>query len=336
MHRRKRNEAEYIILLFCALLATVLVPFTVLRVQSGEYAVAALDLALIVVMVWLFIYVYKTGDVKLSGYVTACVFVAGTVTTIYLKGGDQIHWAYPAFVVIFYFLRPETALLISCLSIFSIIPALQTEYTFLEMLKVLMTLLVNVACAFMFTKIMGNQRRELKRRSMKDPLTQVGNRSAMDIEITKVFDACISGHKSMCAMMVDVDHFKRINDSFGHQVGDKVIVRIAEFLEQKMLITRSVYRYGGEEFFVLLRDMNQEDARQFAESLRIEVENTTFCEEVRFTISIGISELQPDKSPRQWIEQADQALYQAKHSGRNCVVIFQEKDENTDVKVVNP
>ncbi len=326
MRRRKRAEAEYIILLFCALLAAVMIPFAVLRFRSAEYWVAALDSFLIMAMVALFVYTYKTGNAKLSGYFTAAVFVVGTVTTIYLKGGEQIHWAYPSFVVIFYFLRPETALLISCLSIFSILPALQSEYTFLEMLKVLMTLLVNVACAFMFTKIMGDQRRELKRRSMKDPLTQVGNRGAMDIEITKVFEACVNEHKSMCAMMVDVDHFKRINDSFGHQTGDDVIVSIAEFLEEKMLITRSVYRYGGEEFFVLLRDMSVDNARVFAESLRVEVESTTFCEEVKFTISIGISELQPGKSTKQWIEQADQALYQAKHSGRNCVVVYREED----------
>lgn len=266
-----------------------------------------------------------TRNVKISGYITALAFVFGTVFTIYIKGSQQIHWAYPAFVVIFYFLQPKTALLLACLAIFAILPVLEKEETLPNTLKILITLFVNVSCAFIFSKVMRNQSKDLRELAQKDPLTQIGNRNAMEFAIKDVFEEYVNDDKPMPVLMVDIDHFKEINDTLGHQTGDDIIVKVAELIEFNMRSSESVYRYGGEEFLVLAKNMSIFDAENLAERLRATVENAAFLDDIKITISVGISELTAKKSTKHWVEQADKALYQAKNKGRNCVVTFDDE-----------
>ncbi len=322
MHRRKRTESEYILLALCAILGLVIIPFTVIRFVSGELGLALLDAGILLGTMAVFTFVFVTGNVKIPGYITAAVFILGTISTIYLKGAQQIHWAYPAFVVVFYFLLPIVALLLSCFSIVAILPVLLDELPMLGTLKILVTLLVNVTCAYVFSTVMRNQSRELKKLSQKDPLTQVGNRGAMDASLEKVFEAHVNDGTPMCALMVDIDYFKDINDTLGHQVGDDILIKVAEILELNVRTAGSVYRYGGEEFFLLAKDMTISGAEQLAEQLRTKIESSIFKNEVRITISIGISTLTVEKGTSEWVEQADKALYSAKSKGRNCVVVF--------------
>ncbi len=322
MHRRKRTETEYILLALCAILGLVIIPFTVIRFVSGELGLALLDAGILLGTMAVFTFVFVTGNVKIPGYITAAVFILGTISTIYIKGAQQIHWAYPAFVVIFYFLHPKIALLLSCLSVVAIVPVLRNELSTLAVLKIIVTLFVNVTCAYVFASVMRNQSRELKKLSQKDPLTQVGNRGAMESSLDKVFKSHVNDGAPMCALMVDIDYFKDINDTLGHQVGDDILIKVAEILELNVRTAESVYRYGGEEFFVLAKDMTITRAEQLAEQLRTKIESSVFKDEVKITISIGISALTEEKGTSEWVEQADKALYKAKSSGRNCVVVF--------------
>ncbi|MFL0802595.1 MAG: GGDEF domain-containing protein [Agarilytica sp.] len=323
MHRRKRTETEYILLALCAILGLVIIPFTVIRFVSGEFGLALLDAGILIGTMGVFTFVFVTGNVKIPGYVTAAVFILGTISTIYIKGAQQIHWAYPAFVVVFYFLLPKVALLLSCLSIVAIVPVLRDELSTLGILKILVTLFVNVTCAYVFSTVMRNQSRALKKLSQKDPLTQVGNRGAMDASLEKVFEIHVNDGAPMCALMVDIDYFKDINDTFGHQVGDDILIKVAEILELNVRTSESVYRYGGEEFFVLAKDMTITRAEQLGEQLRTKIESSVFKDEARITISVGISALTEEKGTSEWVEQADKALYSAKSKGRNCVVVFE-------------
>ncbi|MFL0799603.1 MAG: GGDEF domain-containing protein [Agarilytica sp.] len=323
MHRRKRTETEYILLALCAILGLVIIPFTVIRFVSGELSLALLDVGILLGTMAVFTFVFVTGKVKIPGYITAAVFILGTISTIYIKGGQQIHWAYPAFVVIFYFLHPKIALLLSGLSIVAIVPILQEELAPLAILKILVTLFVNVTCAYVFSLVMRNQSRALKKLSQKDPLTQVGNRGAMDASLEKVFKSHVTEGLPMCALMVDIDYFKEINDTFGHQVGDDILIKVAEILELNVRTAESVYRYGGEEFLVLAKNMTIAGAGQLAEELRTKIESSVFKDDARITISVGISALTEEKGTVEWVEQADKALYSAKSNGRNCVVVFE-------------
>jgi diguanylate cyclase (GGDEF)-like protein len=121
--------------------------------------------------------------------------------------------------------------------------------------------------------------------------------------------------------MFDIDHFKQINDTFGHPVGDVVLQALGKLVKQETRGGDLSIRYGGEEFMLVLTHTNIDGAQIKAESLRREVEKTDFPElnGESVTVSLGITQLKTDdQSISQLIHRADDALYEAKHSGRNC------------------
>ena len=127
--------------------------------------------------------------------------------------------------------------------------------------------------------------------------------------------------------MFDIDHFKKVNDTYGHPAGDEVIRQTARLLRETMRTTDIAGRYGGEEFVIILADTAMDGAQIFAERLRSVIGDQTVRHdqhEIRYTISLGVAEMQERiESPKQWIECADRALYEAKHAGRNRVALYQ-------------
>jgi diguanylate cyclase (GGDEF)-like protein len=126
--------------------------------------------------------------------------------------------------------------------------------------------------------------------------------------------------------MMDVDHFKTINDSFGHEAGDSVLIKIANILTKKIRQSDIICRYGGEEILLLLFDINSlEDIKRKIEEIRIEISETTFINQGKplgtVTASFGIACLSQIKEPEHLITEADRALYISKKSGRNKITI---------------
>ena len=129
--------------------------------------------------------------------------------------------------------------------------------------------------------------------------------------------------------MFDIDHFKKVNDTYGHQAGDEVIRRTSSLLQETMRITDIGGRYGGEEFGVILVDTSAQDAMVFTERLRkrIEAEVVEYEEfKIKWTVSLGISELTDDCDTYQsWLEGSDKALYVCKESGRNQSKVYESE-----------
>ncbi len=156
-----------------------------------------------------------------------------------------------------------------------------------------------------------------------DPLTGLWNRRALTDRLGQEFANIRRNGGSVAFVMADIDHFKRVNDTYGHRIGDEVIIRVAEVLIEQCRQSDLPVRYGGEEFSVLLPDEPLESAVAMAERCRKEIEKicVNFADqEVRVTASFGVSDSSGANSPEALIESADAALYQAKNSGRNRVV----------------
>ena len=168
--------------------------------------------------------------------------------------------------------------------------------------------------------------RQLEKFGRTDGLTGLYNRSAWEELLAAEFKRMErNGHGSVLAMF-DIDHFKKINDSYGHQAGDEVIRHVAESMRQVKREADIAGRYGGEEFGLILVDTGMEGARHFAERLRHAIESSTvLCDgqAIRFTISIGLAEAGNFVGGyERWLKRADQALYHAKEHGRNRVSVF--------------
>ncbi len=159
-----------------------------------------------------------------------------------------------------------------------------------------------------------------------DPLTNLPNRMAYNEKVDIEAKYCKRYHTALALIIWDIDHFKLINDSYGHQAGDKTLELVARLMSDNCRETDFIARYGGEEFVMLLHKTSANHALTLAEKIRQTIENTQFHyngEAVNITISCGISEFNEDLlSPDQVFDQADKALYYSKQNGRNRCTLF--------------
>ena len=174
---------------------------------------------------------------------------------------------------------------------------------------------------------MDQQAQELDRtrkEALVDVLSGVANRKAFDDTLEYWLARAKKSRKTFALLLIDIDHFKWINDTHGHTRGDSVVSRVGEFLTDNTRSTDYVARYGGDEFVVLLNRVNQENAEKVAETLRIKAAEGNFDvgadgQRIAVTFSIGLALAEEDDDCTSLIEHADKALYRAKHMGRNCV-----------------
>jgi diguanylate cyclase (GGDEF)-like protein len=160
-------------------------------------------------------------------------------------------------------------------------------------------------------------------RSQMDALTQLHNRRRLDEDLNAECKRCVRYGRPLAFVMLDVDHFKAFNDAHGHPQADVVLQEVAAVISGSVRATDSAYRYGGEEFCILLRETDGPAAMQFAERLRQSLE-LRFANGITpsVTASFGVAEFAPDvQMPRALVEAADAAMYESKRAGRNRVML---------------
>ncbi len=170
----------------------------------------------------------------------------------------------------------------------------------------------------------------LKDQTIKDQLTGLYNRRFLDEYVASVVSRARRSDKTVGILMLDLDHFKQVNDDYGHKIGDKILKGVSRIITGAVRSADMVIRYGGEEILVILMDASVGNALEVAEKIRSKVENTTIVtppHRLLRTISIGVSEFPTDSENfNECLQYADIALYQAKENGRNQVVRYKTKD----------
>lgn len=190
----------------------------------------------------------------------------------------------------------------------------------------------DVALYTAFQDITSRKNREalLKNQATRDPLTSLYNRRYFEEEVFKRIVASKAKNEPFSILMIDADHFKRVNDNYGHKIGDKVLIELASTCERALRNDDIVARYGGEEFVVFLAGVNAQKGKIVADRLRESISEIVVHsdegEEVRFTVSIGVSSYEISDNIDTLIKTADEALYKAKENGRNRVEIFDKND----------
>jgi diguanylate cyclase (GGDEF)-like protein len=168
---------------------------------------------------------------------------------------------------------------------------------------------------------------QLQQLSSTDRLTGLYNRGHWEESLKVAYARHQRYGNATSLVMLDIDHFKRVNDTYGHQAGDKVIEEVSRLIREHVRETDVAGRYGGEEFGVVLSDTDKTGARIFAERLRKAVEGLEVLhngQSIRFTISLGVADLsQPSINYADLIAWADHALYASKKAGRNRVTVYE-------------
>ena len=167
--------------------------------------------------------------------------------------------------------------------------------------------------------ILENKNKEYEMKASIDPLTKVYNRYKFSELYLSAYTAMIQRHNDMSLIMLDIDFFKKINDTYGHNNGDRALEQISKILTNSLRDIDIVCRWGGEEFVILLPTVNISNASTIAQKLRTNIE-TLHIEPIGYlTASFGISQVKEGDTMQGAIDRADKALYLAKGSGRNCV-----------------
>lgn len=168
----------------------------------------------------------------------------------------------------------------------------------------------------------------LSKLAMTDELTNLYNRRAFLLALDKEFASSSRGNRKLSMLMLDIDYFKKINDKYGHQIGDITLQHFAKIVTNSIRTQDTLGRVGGEEFAIILPDTDLEDAKILAERIRVAAEKTSIVNnigDIQFTVSIGIACLSGrSDSAKALLNNADKALYEAKGGGRNQVSVFNE------------
>ncbi len=160
---------------------------------------------------------------------------------------------------------------------------------------------------------------ELENRVMIDALTGLWNRAHFDRVFNQELDRSLRHRQPLSLILFDIDYFKRVNDTHGHQTGDAVLRELARIGTAASRKTDALFRWGGEEFALLAPSTGYRGAGRLAETLRTEVAGHAFAHGEAITISLGVAEYQSHEAAQNWFRRADDALYTAKRNGRNAV-----------------
>ncbi|MGZ8160761.1 MAG: GGDEF domain-containing protein [Methylobacter sp.] len=156
-----------------------------------------------------------------------------------------------------------------------------------------------------------------------DPLTQTHNRASFNDSINREMSLAVRNAKNLSLIFFDIDHFKAVNDTYGHGCGDLTLASSAKLIKESLRDSDMVFRYGGEEFVILLSDTDANGAELLAERIRTSIERHTIAygmTTIKVTASLGVSTLRADDAAESFIKRADDAMYTAKNNGRNQVV----------------
>ena len=294
-------------------------PFIMFRAMQDDWAMVVLDIAIVIGMAVVFFYVYKTNRTKYPSIFFLTIAQVGAIISFYINGGHMVNWVYPSMLTTFFVVKPRIALTINFAILLIYLPKFISFFNTVDIVVIIISVSILNIIAFRFSEGLRVQEEGLKKIASEDYLTETGNRRALNLKLDKVYDKLKSEALTASLIILDLDHFKKINDIYGHLVGDDVLVNLSRLMKQYFKTSKDnrIYRYGGEEFLIICENTNSQEAHKLAEGLRKLVKNSTLIEQSKITISLGVAEYIKGESISDWIHRVDLALYKAKNEGRD-------------------
>ncbi|WP_262694375.1 GGDEF domain-containing protein [Kordiimonas aquimaris] len=273
-------------------------------------------------------FLFKDGRYLWKGRGILAVLPTTLLFAIYSNPEFGVYWVYVGIVTLFLMLElidaAVSSLVFTGAAFFLVSGHFETDVLF----RIYSTVILVGAFSFCFSYLIDRLLDTLNATATHDPLTKALNRHTFH----KSINAALEDHQRYQVIGVlflfDLDHFKKINDEHGHITGDKVLRDVSKIVKNRIRETDQFFRYGGEEFAILLRHTPLQNAAFLADDIRARIEEYAFTDGIRVTISGGISEVDSSIGVNTWIERTDTALYEAKSSGRNNIKIHIPALEN--------
>jgi diguanylate cyclase (GGDEF)-like protein len=320
---RQRVRADFrvaVYLVFGALAVAVLLPIAGVRYAQGRVDLALLEAVIIVGILLAVRSAWRGHDLDRLGVAMTLTITTGGCAVAALSPVG-LYWLFPilmagAFLAPFWWALPAFAGTVAFLLWHG--DALAHSG---QPLAVLAAMGVNCAFAAVFARHAGNRRAQLEVLARRDPLTGAGNRRALDDALAAAVDDSDGTRPPATLLLLDLDHFKAINDRHGHEVGDRVLREFVLRVQRSVRATDRLFRFGGEEFVLLLDHADERAVERVFLQIRARLAEHGGLAGMPVTVSGGAAQRFPDESVERWLARADAALYAAKQQGRDRLVL---------------
>jgi diguanylate cyclase (GGDEF)-like protein len=248
---------------------------------------------------------------------------ASIVISISTQGIYGLLWSYPALLFFYFALTKRLANICTSLLLVAASFMCFQKLGLGATVRFVSSMLAMMVAMNIILNVLKSLQYKLQEQTIRDPLTGAYNRRHMEICLASAIERKYRHNSTASLLMLDVDYFKRINDELGHEAGDEVLRQLVTLMQARIRKLDLLFRSGGEEFIILLPETNAEQANILAEQLRTEIAAAPFISSHAITASIGVAELETGESRDHWLKNVDNALYSAKHLGRNKVVVHE-------------
>ncbi|HET6604686.1 MAG TPA: GGDEF domain-containing protein [Xanthomonadaceae bacterium] len=314
---RLRSDLRLAVLCLFGLCAVVLItPFAIYRLLTGSVLMGVVDFAIVVVFAGLVVFGWRTGRSALAGNLAGGAAALAVLVVVPGLGIDH-DWAYATTAALFLLAERRWAAIDAAVMV---VPIGSQGWLFESGVHQATYLTVATMIAtfcWVFASRAQTQRDQLHELATLDPLTGARNRRALVLDLGMTVGQYHLAPEPVALVMIDIDHFKRLNDLYGHATGDRVLSQLAELVRRHTRRGDHFYRYGGDEFVLLLPSTNRSGLAQVLGNLRAAFAWQLGGPEGPVTVSLGAALLEPDETPHQWLTRADDALYAAKRAGRD-------------------
>lgn len=317
LHRLRHDYALATVAALAGCGALGILPFAVYRFLSGQIVVGVIDVLVALSLLMPTWHALVTGNNRIAFVAMMVLAGIGAVAVSRFLGLAGHFWLFPLAVASYAVVGLRRALVIG----FALIVLVLVFGTGIERMPDRLSFAATAALVVILAAISAyqveRQRCALELAAATDALTGVGNRRKMDADLRQAAELAARGSPLPAVLVLDIDHFKSINDRFGHEAGDRVLSEFAQLISHAVRQSDRVYRMGGEEFLVLLPMVDPNGLDVVAEKLRRCIEANLRWAGGTVTCSLGAALHQRGESVDAWVGRADKALYQAKQDGRN-------------------
>lgn len=324
LYRLKTDLRLSIITLLAVSGVLGITPFAFMRFLQGNLVAGVVDLVIMLAILGGMVYAWRTGDTARGGFFMAVVAGSGAVAVGAVVGEPGLFWLYPVLVTSFFLTEARYAIFINIAAVVALMAHGVAFSSSVQMWSFATTAVVVSCCAYAFAYRNEDQRERLEHLATVDPLTGVKNRRSMDEELAVATSVAARNGISQGLVLLDIDHFKKVNDVYGHSVGDEVLKELVVLVQQNIRRSDQIFRFGGEEFVLLMSGVDQVGLRAVMHNLQEIIRRFLKHPGGPVTASFGVAVLEDNENAESWFSRADAALYKAKESGRDQVIYAED------------
>ncbi|WP_376690067.1 GGDEF domain-containing protein [Wenzhouxiangella sp. EGI_FJ10409] len=318
MSERMRADLRLaVVTLFAVSSFCIIGPFALYRFSIGQWLTGLADVVIIAIFCGMALLAWIPRWTKLAANIFATAASLGGLFMV-LGLGNSAMWLFGALVGNFLMAERRLAIAVSVVVIASVALRPTTFSSGTEYFTFIAVATMVSLFSLIFSTRVDNQHRELSRIAARDGLTGALNRRSLDRDLSALAEDFDPADDPHCVVIMDIDNFKELNDVHGHETGDRVLARLTELVQSNTRSSDRFYRYGGEEFVLMLPNTTLDGARTALDKLKGMLAAQLSGPERSVTVSFGIAELHPHEPASDWLSRADKALLLAKRSGKDC------------------